>query len=298
MKLDYPIIDLHTHLRNDIPGHTKVAIESGINCVVFMANCDPPLDNLEAILKAMSEQRSCLALPVSAITKNLEGKEIVDIDKIKKFVVGFSDDGKCVKDLDLIAEALEKNVLLMLHCEPETEYIEKYLQTLLKVGGKIHLQHISLKKSVDFIRYFKGACRNEIASKKIQLTCETCPHYFTYTKDELDTKVNPPLALKEDIFAIREGLADGTIDVIASDYAPLPRKTGIAGFRSFVPLSYGLVLDGTLTEEQLKEKLSLNPLLILESSPMFDLVKRRLYGWTLDDATYELMRSNIRRGVR
>jgi dihydroorotase len=81
----------------------------------------------------------------------------------------------------------------------------------------------------------------------------------------LDTKVNPPLATIEDVREVKKGLVDGTIDVIASDYAPVPRKTGIAGFRSFIPLSYGLVLEGTLSEEQLKEKLFTNPKRIIES---------------------------------
>lgn len=91
------------------------------------------------------------------------------------------------------------------------------------------------------------------------------PHYFTFTKDDLDTKVNPPLGKKEDILAIKEGLSDETIDVIASDYAPPPRKTGIAGFKSFIPLSYGLVSEGVLSKKQLKEKLCLNPKKIMES---------------------------------
>jgi len=75
---------------------------------------------------------------------------------------------------------------------------------------------------------------------------------------------NPPLAEKKDVLAIKEGLEDGTIDAIASDYAPLPRKTGIAGFKSFIPLSYGLVLEGVLSETALKEKLFINPKKIIE----------------------------------
>jgi len=271
-KINYPVIDLHAHLRNDIPFHTKIAKESGIDVVVYMANCSPSLDNLRRIKKSLKEKRYCKAIPVSAITKGLRGKELVEIDKIKPYVAGFSDDGKYLKDLGLLKEILMRKVLVLVHCSPsyeigvknpnlETEFVERYLNFLDKnkknIKGWLHIQHVSKKESVKLIK--------EAKKKGIDLSCETCPHYFTYSKDDLDTKVNPPLGTKEDIIAIREGLADGTIDVIASDYAPLPRKTGIAGFRSFLSLSYGLVLEGVLTEKQLKEKLYLNPKKIIKS---------------------------------
>ena len=271
-KINYPVIDLHAHLRNDIPFHTKIAKESGIDVVVYMANCSPSLDNLRRIKKSLKEKRYCKAIPVSAITKGLRGKELVEIDKIKPYVAGFSDDGKYLKDLGLLKEILMRKILVLVHCSPsyeigvknpnlETEFVERYLNFLDKnkknIKGWLHIQHVSKKESVKLIK--------EAKKKGMDLSCETCPHYFTYSKDDLDTKVNPPLGTKEDIIAIREGLADGTIDVIASDYAPLPRKTGIAGFRSFLSLSYGLVLEGVLTEKQLKEKLYLNPKKIIKS---------------------------------
>lgn len=256
MKLEFPIIDLHTHLRSNIPKHTKIAKENGIDVVIYMGNCLPPLDNLESIKKSLKKKRFCKAFPVSAITKNLEGKEIVDIDKIKPYAVGFSDDGKCLRNLKILKYILQKKVLVMVHLEPEIEMLKKYLDVYSKTGGYLHFQHISRKDSVDLIRKAK--------KKGLKITCETCPHYFIYSKKDLETKVNPPLGLDEDILAIRRGLTDGTIDVIASDYAPLPRKTGIAGFKSFLPLSYGLVLEGILSKKQLKEKLYLNPKKIIE----------------------------------
>ena len=80
--LEFSVFDLHVHLRDKIPLHTKIAKESGIDTVVYMANCQPPLDNLEAIKLSLQQERYCQAIPVSAITKNLEGKELVDIDEI------------------------------------------------------------------------------------------------------------------------------------------------------------------------------------------------------------------------
>lgn len=265
--LGYPVIDMHTHLRNDIARHTLIAKNSGIDAVVYMANTNPPMDEPAIILESLRQKRHCLALPVSAITKGLKGEEFVKVDLIKDHVVGFSDDGRCLTNLDILREILKKKVLVMLHCNrsfeesaSETEMIEKYLGILHEVSGFLHFQHISLSSSVELIRSAK--------KQGLIFTCETCPHYFTFSKDELDTKVNPPLASPDDVEAVRKGLADGTIDVIASDYAPLPRPigTGIAGFRSFLGLSYGLVLQRVLTENQLKEKLYLNPKKIVENS--------------------------------
>lgn len=268
MKFDYPVIDLHAHLRNDILGHTKLARESGIDVVVYMANSQPALDSLKTIKESLLKKRYCRALPVSAITKNLEGKELVKVDEIKPYVVGFSDDGEYLEDLNLLKKILEKDVLVLVHCSPpyeigvknphlETKFIERYIRLFKRVKkGKLHIQHITRKETVNLIRKAK--------KEGLKITSETCPHYFTYTKDDLDTKVNPPLAEREDLIALRRGLADGTIDVIASDYAPLPRISGIAGFRAFLPLSYGLVLSRVLTPQHLKEKIYLNPKKIID----------------------------------
>ncbi len=270
MKIDFPVIDFHTHLRENIPLHTKVAKENGIDMVVYMANSHPPNDTLERIKSSLRKKRYCKALPVSAITKGLKGKELVDVDKIKPYVVGFSDDGKYLRDLNLLREVLERNVLVMAHCSPdyeegvrhperETEYIERYINLLKKVKkGRLHIQHVSKRQSVELIRKAKRS--------GLRITCETCPHYFTYTRFDLETRVNPPLAEEKDVIAIRKGLADGTIDIIASDYAPLPRVTGIAGFRAFLPLCFGLVIRGVLTKKQLKEKIYLNPKKLIKES--------------------------------
>lgn len=268
MLKNYPVIDMHAHLREDISEHTKIAKESGIDIVVYMANCSPPLDNLKTIKKSLKEIRHCRAIPVSAMTVGLNGKKLVDVERIKPYVAGFSDDGKYMSNFRLLKEILEKEVLVLAHCCPdyetaielpymETICIEKYLDVLSKTKGKLHIQHVSREQSVQLIRDAKKS--------GLEVSCETCPHYFTYAREDLDMKVNPPLRLKKDLRAIERGLEDGTIDVIASDYAPLPRKTGIAGFRSLIPLSYGLVQRGILSEGQLKEKLCINPLKIIES---------------------------------
>lgn len=272
MMFDYPVIDLHTHLRNNIPEHTKIAKESGIDVVVYMANCEPPLDDLETIKHSLNQKRYCKAIPICAITRGLEGSELVDILRVKEYVVGFSDDGEYLEDLQLLKKVLDMGVLVLAHCSPsyeegvakpflETINIKKYIEVLEKTRGKLHIQHVSKGESVQLIR--------EAKERGLQLTCETCPHYFTFSKDNSNIKVNPPLGTKEDIVAIKRGLKDGTIDVIASDYAPLPRITGIANFKSFITLSSALVSDGILSEEQLKDKLFTNPKKIIESGEYF-----------------------------
>lgn len=252
-SLKYPIIDLHAHLRNDVCYHTRLAKAAGISTMVFMPNITPCLDNLDEIKKYSRQKHYVKIIPTSAITINRAGDRLVNIDLIKKHVVGFTDDGNCLTNLSLVAEILKKNVLVMAHLEPEVEMTHKYLKILAKVGGKLHIQHVSQKKTVELIRKAKKAGLN--------VTCETCPHYFTYHNEIEDKAVNPPLATYDDVKAIRRGLADGTIDIIASDYAPIPRpkNTGFASLLSFIPLCYGLVLDGTLAKHQLKEKLYLNP---------------------------------------
>lgn len=260
MILNYPIIDLHAHLRDNVSLHTKFAKEAGISTLVFMPNTNPCLDNLIEIKKYLKQKHYTNIIPISAITIGRKGLKLVDIEKIKNHVFGFSDDGNCLMNMKLVGEALINDVLLLVHLEPEVEMTQKYLSILKKTGGKLHIQHVSQKETVALIRKAK--------KHGLKFTCETCPHYFTYHSEVEDKPVGPPLGNYADIMAIRKGLADGTIDIIASDYAPIPRPkgTGFASYLSFIPLCYGLVLDGTLTQKQLKEKIYLNPLKIIKEN--------------------------------
>jgi len=262
-RLGYPVVDLHVHMRQD-RHHLVAACDGGISTVVCMPNTSPCLDNREAIEQydAMlgREFMRTKAFPTSAITIGREGKTPVDFEANRPLVVGFSDDGNCLEDLDIFRRGLEHGVLMMMHCEPETEMAEKYIDVYSQVGkGHLHIQHVSLASTVKVLY--------ETKQSGLKFTAETCPHYFTYDCFAESHPVNPPLATPGDVEIIRRGLAIGAIDVIASDYAPLPRPkgTGFASFLSFIPLSYGLVLDGTLTLEQLKEKIHTNPLKIIAS---------------------------------
>jgi dihydroorotase len=218
-----------------------------------MPNTDDCLDSRAKILKSLEAKRLLPSFPVSALTIGRKGEKLVEIEKIADLVVGFSDDGDCLNNLSLLTQALETGVLVMAHLEPEVQMTEKYLKILERVGGRLHIQHVSKKETVSLIRRAR--------QDGLRVTAETCPQYFTFSDRFDDIKVNPPLGDQRDILEIKKGLKEGVIDCIVSDYAPKPRPrdTGLASFDAFLKLSYGLVLDGTLTLNELEDKLSNNP---------------------------------------
>ena len=128
---------------------------------------------------------------MSAITIGRKGRELVDVQEIAPLVAGFSDDGNALADLGILSEILQKGVLVMAHLEPELEMAKDYLKLLKKVGGRLHLQHISRAATVREIRLAK--------KDGLDLTCETCPHYFTYSREIENKAVNPPLGDLNDI---------------------------------------------------------------------------------------------------
>jgi dihydroorotase len=155
----------------------------------------------------------------------------------------------------------------------EAEQIMIFRDILLAelTGGRLHIAHVSTEGSVNLIRYAK--------KRGVYVTAETCPHYFSITEEAVsgyntNAKVNPPLRTKRDIEAIKEGLRDETIDVIATDHAPHHRDEkmrefdmapfGISGLETAVSLSLRLVGEGILTMDQLVEKMTLNPAEILQ----------------------------------
>lgn len=257
--IDYPIFDLHVHLRDEPVYHLKILQECGISEVLAMANTSSILDEKEKIL---SYSKSCSSRGikvnlVSSITKGLNGEELVDIQLIKPYVAGFSDDGKCLKNISLLQKVLESNAKIFAHLEPEVEYLDKYLFTIQKVGrGHIHFQHLSKAGSIKLIKKAKQSGLN--------ISSEVCWHHLYLNNKEEGLSVNPPIGDESDRQALLEGLADGTIDCIVSDYAPLPRRTGFAAPRMYLPLAMGLIENKILTGKQLKEKIGINPRRILD----------------------------------
>ena len=286
MKKDYKItqipslIDMHVHFRE--PGYTyKETIETGISAakaggfsgVCTMPNTNPVCDKPEIIKEILSKAKKYHfeIYPIAAITKNLNSLELVDFKTLKQAgTIGFSNDGLPLLDKEVFLEALKSEELILSHCENETVEIAWQIEQFkkaIKLGfsPKLHFCHVSKKESIDLIRTAKKEGLKN-------LTCETAPHYFTFTRDDIDTtgtfKMNPSLGTEIDKRAVMDGLMDGTIDVIATDHAPhsneeklkpyLESPNGITGLETAFSLAYELLgLEKTL------EKMAYNPRKIL-----------------------------------
>lgn len=305
-------VDMHVHLRE--PGFeyketirtgTLAAIKGGFTTVCCMPNTNPVNDHAsvtEFIMRKAVQEGYCAVLPIGAITKGQKGCELAEIGTMKhEGCIAFSDDGQPVMNSLVMRRALEYskafNVPVISHCEDltlseggvmneglisvtrglrgipaEAEMIMVFRDILLAelTGGKLHIAHVSTEGSVDLVRYAK--------KRGIQVTAETCPHYFSLTEKAVETydanaKVNPPLRTGRDIEAIKRGLQDGTIEVIATDHAPHhtdekmrefdQAPSGISGLETAFGLSLRLVDEKVLTLPQLIEKMTLNPSKIL-----------------------------------
>ena len=305
-------VDMHVHLREPgfeyketIRTGTKAAIKGGFTSVCCMPNTKPVNDNetvTEFILRKAFAEGACYVFPVGAITKGQKGEEIAEIGMMYEAgCVAFSDDGHPVMNSLVMRRALEYtkafDVPVISHAEDihltaqgvmnegkvshelglrgipaeaEVIMIKRDLELARLTGGRLHIAHVSTKGGVDAIRRAK--------QEGLRVTAETCPHYFTLTEDAVrgyrtSAKVNPPLRTHEDIEAIKEALADGTIDVIATDHAPhhIDEKNcefdraafGISGLETALSLALSLVHEGVLTLDGLVEKMALNPSKIL-----------------------------------
>lgn len=307
------IVDMHVHLRE--PGRedketiatgTLAALKGGVTSVLAMPNTAPAIDSVENVklLKEIIEKTAKANVFISgAITKGRSGKEIVDIEALKKeSVIAITDDGTSVEDEQIFLSALksakDNSILVICHCEDKTlslngvmnygriatrlglrgisnesEYkrIQRDIKLAQKIETPIHIAHVSCAESVEIIAKAK--------KQGAVVTAETAPHYFSLTEDclvEYDTnmKMNPPLRSKKDLLAIIEALKDGTIDAIASDHAPhtISEKDvefdraefGIIGLETELSVAVTyLINENILTWIQLAKKLSYNPAKIL-----------------------------------
>jgi dihydroorotase len=303
------LVDPHTHLREpgfeyreDIASGTRAAVRGGITTVACMPNTKPVIDNpaiVRFILDQAAREGSCKVLPVGAVSKNQEGKELAEIGLMAEAgIVAISDDGRPVLTADLMKKAIQYasqfNLVVISHCEEmslaegghmneglvslelglrgipsiaEDIMVGRDIQIAEYLGLPVHLAHLSTAGSIELVRQAKA--------RGIKVTCETCPHYFTLTQEacrdfNTNAKMNPPLRTTQDVAAIIEGLKDGTIDMIGTDHAPHHAdekemefglaNNGIIGFESAFALGYTyLVLAGHLTLPQLVAKMSTRP---------------------------------------
>ena len=299
--------DLHVHFRE--PGQTwketirtgsLAAARGGYTLVCAMPNLNPVPDSLEHLAveqEAIDRDALIRVLPYGSITKGRQGRELVDFHALKGSCVAFSDDGSGVQSPEMMREAMRaaaaEDVIIAAHCEDntllrggyihdgrycrehghkgicsESEWgqIARDVELAAETGCRYHVCHISTVESVDIIRQAKKS--------GVKVTCETAPHYLTLCEDDLQEdgrfKMNPPLRTADDREALIEGLADGTIDVIATDHAPHSAEEkskglagsamGIVGLETAFPILYTrLVRTGRLSLDRLVEALATAP---------------------------------------
>lgn len=304
------LIDMHVHLREpgeeykeDILSGTRAAAAGGFTGVVCMPNTRPVNDNsaVTVMILERAAEASARVYPVAAISKGSLGQSLAEFGELREAgAVAVSDDGLPVRDSQLMRRALEYasdfGLAVISHSEEPSlskgvmnegevstrlglkgiptaaESIMVYRDIALAeyTGKPVHIAHVSTAMSTDLIRSAK--------KRGVPVTAETTPHYFTLTEEAVEgyntnAKMNPPLRTEYDRQAIRQGVADGTFDAIATDHAPhsiLEKEVefdaaanGIIGLETALSLTLALVREGVITEGKLVELLSVNPASIL-----------------------------------
>ncbi|MFK3732016.1 dihydroorotase [Streptomyces sp. NPDC088090] len=237
---------------------TRAAASGGYTAVFAMANTHPVADTagvVEQVYRLGKEAGYCDVQPIGAVTVGLEGKKLAELGAMHDSAAGvtvFSDDGKCVDDAVIMRRALEYvkafgGVVAQHAQEPrltegaqmnegvvsaelglggwpavaEESIIARDVLLAEHVGSRVHICHLSTAGSVEIVRWAK--------SRGIDVTAEVTPHHLLLTDELVRTydpvyKVNPPLRTERDVLALREALADGTIDIVATDHAPHPHE--------------------------------------------------------------------------
>ncbi len=307
------LIDMHVHLREpgfeykeDIRTGTRAAARGGFTAVACMPNTQPVLDSglLIAAVRDKARRSGLVRVyPIGAVTKGLRGEEMAELGRMRREgAVAFSDDGMPVLSAEMMRCALEYAAMLgvpvIAHCEEKSlvgevginsgriatrlglrgmpaaaEEVMVARDCLLAgmTGGQVHIAHLSTAGAVEIVRQAKA--------RGIRVTAEACPHHFTLTEETINdydtnAKVNPPLRTAADVAAVRAGLRDGTIDVIATDHAPhaadeketefVLAPAGISGLETAVPLVLTeLVEQGVLTLMEAMHKMTVAPARLL-----------------------------------
>jgi len=303
------LIDIHVHLREPgyeyketIRTGALAAAKGGFTTICPMPNTNPATDSKERIewIADRAEKEAVVnVLPVGAITLRQDGEELTDIEGMAGAgAVGISEDGKSVMNAELYRRAMEaaakNNLVVMAHCEDknlvgkgvvnqgekskelgfpgisnsvEDVIIARDILLAKETGARLHLCHCSTKDSVLMVKSAK--------EHGLFVTAEVCPHHFAMSTDDLTAddsnyKMNPPLRSKADVQALKEGLRDDIMDIIATDHAPhgeeekkqsiLKAPFGIVGSETAVALTVTELLEkGYLTPMQMAQKMSYNP---------------------------------------
>ncbi len=301
--------DVHVHLREPgfsyketIESGTKACARGGYTVVGAMPNLNPAPDSDEHLRiqeEMIAEQAVIRVLPYASITVGQKGEgELTDIGGLAERVIGFSDDGRGVKEEATMRAAMERckaaDSIIAAHCEDmslipaggaihdgafakehgvpgipsESEWapIARDVELARETGCRYHVCHVSTRESVDIIRRAKAS--------GVDITAETCPHYLLLCQDDLQDegrfKMNPPLRDRGDMEALVAGILDGTIDMIATDHAPHSAEEkgkglaksamGVVGIETAFPLMYTYFVEtGRMSLETLMERMAYAP---------------------------------------
>ena len=307
------MIDIHCHLREPgfeyketIETGSKSAIAGGFTTICPMPNTKPTPDStiiLEKIIEEAKRVNLCNILPYASVSKGEKGEELVNFEELKKAgAIAFSDDGMPVVNSRMMRQAMieadKLGTFVASHCEeksvsqgainagkvaeqlgvegvlPEAEEIMAAREIVISETNNVrgHICHISTKTTKNMVRDAK--------KRGVKITCETCPHYFTFTVDEVlksgtNAKMNPPLREEKDRQAIIEGLKEGTIDCIITDHAPHSEEekaqelakapNGIIGFETALSAEIMNLVDaGHISYLELVKLTSYNPAQLLK----------------------------------
>ena len=305
------LVDMHVHLREPGFGYkeriftgSRAAAAGGFTAVCSMPNVNPVPDSAAhlQIQNEIIERDSAIdIIPFASITKGRKGDELLDYASLAPYVAGFSDDGSGVQSDDMMRRAMQAisptGKILAAHCEVESllrggyvhdseclrsqgfkgicsesewREIERDIRLAEETGCRLHICHISTKEGVSLVR--------EAKKRGVKVTAETAPHYLAFCDEDVKDlgrfKMNPPLRSRADLEALREGVAEGTIDVIATDHAPHSieeKSRGLAGSAmgvvgletAFAAVFTLMVKTGLMPWERLIDAMALRPRQIL-----------------------------------
>ncbi len=300
------ICDPGYEYKEDIMSVSNAAAKGGYTSITCQPTTKPVIDEKTAVDYIINKSKKLSKVnifPYGSMTKGCEGIEMAEIgEMIKAGIVAVSDGGMSVQDSHLMKNILYYSSMFQIPViticedkrlsengvmnsgkmstqiglsgiarEAEEVVLSRNLVLAKYNESKLHITHVSTKGSVEYIRYAK--------SKGVNVTCETCPHYFTLSEEIVESyntlgKIRPPLRTKEDIESIKEGLVDGTIDVISSGHTPATIESkntefdrasfGISSIETAFYVSYNaLVKENILSLSQLIDKMSTSPSKIL-----------------------------------
>lgn len=306
------LVDMHVHLREPGRAEAetfatggRAAAKGGVTTVLAMPNTEPPIDSPDLVRLALEWARASSVVNVlvaGAVTRGQKGEALAELGRMAAAgAAAFTDDGRPVMNAQLMRRALEYAKSLGLpvldHCEDENlarggamhegpassrkglPGVPAEAETVLAArdialaeltGGRLHICHASCAGTVELVRRAK--------KRGARVTAETAPHYFTLCDEDIpgwdaDFKMNPPLRGRADLEAVRAGLADGTLDAVATDHAPhapaakaagfLDAPCGVIGLETLLPLTLALIERKILSRKAAVARLSVGPARIL-----------------------------------